>query len=164
MAIFDVLNYPPPYCLNMCSGSAAVTLSCKKAKLPPHHSLRSFCNLTKEAANNSQSTTTSCCPQGYKSLTYREHLLLTIWAGCSGSLSALTATQCSTAEHTHYTLQQGKRHHLTACTCMLLFHNSHNQQQKSCFDHSQWSTNGLISIFFMLFFQTPNWAGQDSGF
>lgn len=33
---FDVLNYPPSYCLNICSRSAAITLSCKKSKGLPH--------------------------------------------------------------------------------------------------------------------------------
>ncbi|PWA32340.1 hypothetical protein CCH79_00012045 [Gambusia affinis] len=75
-------------------------------------------SLTKEAANNLQSTTPSCCPRLYKSLTFREHLLPAIWADCFGSLSA---TQHSPAEHTHTHADISRQAFLTACTCILLF-------------------------------------------
>lgn len=159
----DVLNYPHSYCLNICSRSAAIALSCKKSKVPPPPSLRSFCNLTKEAANNSQSTITFCCPQGYKSLTYREHLLLTICAGCLGSLSTLTATQCLPTEHTHTHTQTRKT---SALNCLHMYV-TFSQFPQSTTKMFVWSVSVICkrsNFPFMFFFQTPNWAGQETGF
>ena len=62
---------------------------------------------------------------------------------------ALTnSTHTLHTHHTHHTPNAGKRQHLTACTCMLLFHISQNQRQTFYFDGSL--------VYFGLMFHFPH--------
>lgn len=114
---------------------------CLGKSTPPKKIIKEFCNLPKEAANNSHSTITSWYPRGNKSLTCREHLVLTIWADYLGSLSN---------PHSHPVFTN-RTCILTACTCMLLIHISHSQGQIFCFHGSLWFTSVCFILSHFLF-------------